>query len=95
MEQLTSTSATLNSKEIEVADESNKTPIGKMTIIAKKRKHSNLLKKFLIMSSFKNVYRSLMEAIENKNKAVITESELSDKLTKKFKAGQFVKCEIF
>lgn len=43
------------------------------------------------MSSFKNVYRSLMEAIENKNKAVITESELSDKLAKKFKAGQFVK----
>ena len=43
------------------------------------------------MSSFKNVYRSLMEAIENKNKAVITESELSDKLAKKFKAVQFAK----
>lgn len=43
------------------------------------------------MSSFKNVYRSLMEAIEKKNKVVITESELSDKLAKKFKAVQFTK----
>lgn len=43
------------------------------------------------MSSFKNVYRGLLEAIENKNKVVITESELSDETAKKFKVVQFAK----